>query len=60
MCLEQFLVKESFPETFETTLKNVFGTVSCKGVFSEFNNGTGIIEYDNETGKRCLTLLPKN
>ena len=47
-------------DTFETTLKNVTGTVSCKGIFSKFNNGTAIIEYDRLTGKRCLTLYPKN
>lgn len=47
-------------ETFQTSLKNISGTVSCKGVFSEFNNGTAIIEYDNESGKRCLTLYAKN
>jgi len=44
---------------FQTTLKSVFGTLSCKGLFSEFNNGTAIIEYDNESGRRCLSLLPK-
>lgn len=41
---------------FETLLRNVTGTVSCKGIFSDFNNGTAIIEYNNETGKRCLTI----
>lgn len=44
----------------ETLLNNVRGTVTCKGIFSEFNNGTAIIEYDNKTGKRCLSLYAKN
>ena len=47
-------------DTFQTSLKNISGTVSCKGIFSEFNDGTAIIEYDNESGKRCLTLYAKN
>ena len=44
----------------KTLLNNVSGTVSCKGIFSDFNNGTAIIEYDNDTGKRCLTLYKKS
>ena len=47
-------------DTFQTLLKNITGTVSCKGVFSKFNNGTAIIEYNNETGKRCLTVYQKS
>ena len=45
---------------FTTLLRNVSGTISCKGIFSDFNNGTAIIEYDNDTGKRCLTLYKKS
>lgn len=45
---------------FKTLLKNISGTISCKGIFSDFNNGTAIIEYDNDTGKRCLTLYEKS
>ena len=41
-------------------IKGLIGTVSCKGIFSEFNNGTAIVEFDNDTGKRCLTLYAKN
>ena len=40
--------------------KNLVGTVSCKGILSKFNNGTAIMEFDNDTGKRCLTLYEKN
>ncbi len=47
-------------DTFQTSLKNISGTVSGKGVFSDFNNGTAVIEYDNDTGKRCLSLYEKN
>ena len=47
-------------DTFQTSLKNISGTVSCKGIFSEFNDGTAIIEYDNESGKRCLTLYARS
>lgn len=50
---------EQKSDGFQTILKNVFGTLSCKGLFSEFNNGTAVIEYDNDSGNRCLTLLPK-
>lgn len=45
---------------FETLLSNISGTISCKGVFSSFNNGTAIIEFNNETGKRCLTMYKKS
>lgn len=45
---------------FETLLKNISGTVSCKGFLSQFNNGTAFIEFDKKTGKRCLTLYEKN
>lgn len=41
---------------FETLLSNISGTVSCQGFFSQFNNGKAIIQFDNKTGKRCLTL----
>lgn len=41
-------------------IKSFIGTVSCKGIFSKFNDGTAIIEYDNESGKRCLTLYERN
>lgn len=47
-------------DSFETELRNIKGTVSCKGLFSEFNNGLAIIEYDNETKDRRLCLYPKN
>lgn len=50
---------EQKSDGFQTILKSTFGTVSCKGLFSEFNNGTAIIEYDNESGNRCMTLLPR-
>lgn len=50
---------EQKSDGFQTILKNVFGTVSCKGLFSDFNNGTAIIEFDNDSGNRCLTLLPR-
>ena len=45
---------------FQTLLNNISGTISCKGIFSDFNNGTAIIEYNNETGKRCLTVYKKS
>jgi hypothetical protein len=48
--------KQPKSDGFKTLLNNITGTVSSKGLFSEFNNGTGIIEYDNTTGKRCLSL----
>lgn len=41
---------------FQTLLSNVTGTVSCKGIFSQFNNGMAVIQFDNKTGRRCLTL----
>ena len=43
-----------------TYKKNISGTVSCKGIFSKFDNGTAIYEYNNDTGKRCITLYEKN
>ena len=45
---------------FQTLLSNVIGTISCKGVFSDFHNGTAIIEYNNDTGERCLTVYKKS
>ena len=45
---------------FQTLLNNISGTISCKGIFSDFNNGTAIIEYNNDTGKRCLTIYKKS
>lgn len=47
-------------DKFQTLLNNITGTVSCKGLFSDFNNGTAIIEFDNKTGKRCLSLYENN
>lgn len=52
--------KQPKSDKLETSLANVQGTLSCKGIFSEFNNGTAIIEYDNNTGKRCLSLYEKS
>ena len=54
------LIKQPKSKRFISGLKNISGTVSCKGIFSKFNNGTAIFEYDNDTGKRCLTLYEKN
>ncbi len=54
------LIKQAKSERFISRLKNITGTLSCKGIFSKFNDGTAIFEYDNETGKRCLTLYEKN
>lgn len=45
---------------FQTFLNNITGTVSCKGLFSDFNNGTAIIQFDNKSGKRCLSLYENN
>ena len=53
------LIKQPKSKKFISRLKNISGTLSCKGIFSKFNNGTAIFEYDNETGKRCLTLYEK-
>lgn len=44
---------------FQTQLKNITGTVISTGIFSEFNNGTAIIEYDNVSGNRQLSLYVK-
>lgn len=46
-------------EPVQTILNNVSGTVVGRKLFAEFDNGTAIIEYDNVTGERCLTLLSK-
>ena len=54
------LIKQPKSKRFISDLKNISGTVSCKGIFSKFNNGTAIFEYDNDTRKRCLTLYEKN
>jgi hypothetical protein len=54
------LIKQQKSKQFIMRLKNISRTLSCKGIFSKFNNGTAIFEYDNETGKRCLTLYEKN
>ena len=47
-------------DSFETLLNNIKGTVSCKGLFSTFNNGLAIIEYDDKSGERRLCLYPRN
>ena len=54
------LIKQAKSERFISRLKNITGTLSCKGIFSKFNDGTAIFEYDNDTGKRCLTLYENN
>jgi hypothetical protein len=46
-------------DEFKTQLSSVGGSILSTGVFSKFNNGTAIIEYDNVSGKRCLTLFEK-
>lgn len=46
--------------TFKSQIKQIIGTVSCKGFLSKFNNGTAIIEFYNDTGRRCITLYEKN
>jgi hypothetical protein len=43
----------------QTQLKSITGTVISTGIFSEFNNGTAIIEYDNVSGERQLSLYVK-
>ena len=43
----------------QTQLKSITGTVISTGIFSEFNNGTAIIEYDNVSGNRQLSLYVK-
>ena len=54
------LIRQKRTGIIKSQLKNKFGTVSCKGIFSNFNNGTAIVEYDNDTGGRCITLYEKN
>ena len=54
------LIRQKKTGIIKSEIKNKFGTVSCKGIFSKFNNGTAIVEYDNETGGRCITLYEKN
>ena len=54
------LIRQEKTGIIKSQLKNKFGTVSCKGIFSKFNNGTAIVEYNNDTGRRCLTLYEKN
>lgn len=54
------LIRQKRTGIIKSQLKNKFGTVSCKGIFSNFNNGTAIVEYDNDTGRRCITLYEKN
>ena len=48
------------PIEVKAFVKNVVGTVSAKGILSKFNNGTVFFEFDNDTGKRCLTFYEKN
>ena len=54
------LTKQPASSTFKSQIKQIIGTVSCKGIFSNFNNGTAIIEFYNDTGRRCITLYEKN
>lgn len=51
--------KQIKSDKFQTQLSKVIGTVLSTGIFSEFNDGTAIIEYDNVSGNRCLTLHVK-
>ena len=51
--------KQVKSDEFKTQLSNVVGTVLSTGIFSKFNNGTAIIEYDNVSGRRCLSLYVK-
>ena len=53
------IIQQSKSDDFKSQLKNVTGMVMSSGIFSRFNNGVGIFEYDNETGDRCLTLYSK-
>ena len=46
-------------DEFKTQLSNVIGTVLSTGIFSKYNNGTAVIEYDNVSGRRCLTLYER-
>ncbi len=54
------LIRQEKTGIIKSQLKNKFGTVSCKGIFSKFNDGTAIVEYNNDTGRRCITLYEKN
>ena len=53
------IIKQLKSDKFQSQVKNVTGTVLSSGIFSRFNNGTGIFEYNNDTGERCLTLYSK-
>lgn len=53
------IIQQNKSDNFQSQLKNVTGTVLSSGIFSRFNNGIGIFEYDNGTGERCLTLYSK-
>lgn len=50
------VIKQLKSSSFKSQLKNVTGSVLSTGIFSEFNYGTAVVEYDNETGDRYLTL----
>ena len=54
------LIRQEKTGIIKSQLKNKFGTVSCKGIFAKFNDGTAIVEYNNDTGRRCITLYEKN
>jgi hypothetical protein len=53
------IIQQFKSDNFQSQLKNVTGTVLSSGIFSRFNNGIGIFEYDNDSGERCLTLYSK-
>jgi hypothetical protein len=53
------IIQQPKADNFKSQLKNVTGMVVSNGIFSRFNNGIGIFEYDNDTGDRCLTLYSK-
>lgn len=53
------IIKQLKSSSFKSQLKNVTGTVLSTGIFSEFNDGIAIVEYDNKTGNRYLTLCKK-
>jgi len=53
------IIQQSKSDNFKSQLKNVTGTVVSNGIFSRFNDGIGIFQYDNDTGDRCLTLYSK-
>lgn len=53
------IIKQLKSSSFKSQLKNVTGTVLSTGIFSEFNDGIAIVEYDNKTGNRYLTLCNK-